>query len=90
MDLFFILPLDRLQYYRKLYDKLLKSTREGKSDWKLLKRSCERLEVLVEGAEERLNLDVNMAHSRSTSRSGVDSRTSYATSNTANSVDPHS
>lgn len=60
VDLFFILPLDRLHFYRKLYDKLLKSTREGKSDWRLLKRSCERLEVMVEGVEERLGKDVNV------------------------------
>jgi hypothetical protein len=60
IDLFFILPLDRLQYYRKLYDKLLRSTREGKSDWKLLKRSCEKLEVLVEGVENKLGADVNV------------------------------
>lgn len=89
IDLFFVLPLDRLQYYRKLYDKLLKSTREGKSDWKLLKRSCERLEVLVEGVEERLDYDVNNPLSRAGSSNGLDSRTSLATSMAASSTDNH-
>lgn len=64
LDGFFILPFDRLQYYREMYDRLLRTTKEGKSDWRMLKRSCERLEVLVEGVEQRLGKDVNVAESR--------------------------
>nr|AAV28743.1 GEF1p [Cryptococcus gattii] len=58
LDALFILPYTRLRYYRKLYTRLLRSTKEGKSDHKLLVVANERLEKLVREVEARLELDV--------------------------------
>nr|KIR86149.1 hypothetical protein I308_03684 [Cryptococcus tetragattii IND107] len=58
LDALFILPYTRLRYYRKLYTRLLRSTKEGKSDHKLLVVANERLEKLVREVEVRLELDV--------------------------------
>ncbi|WVO23777.1 uncharacterized protein IAS62_005134 [Cryptococcus decagattii] len=58
LDALFILPYTRLRYYRKLYTRLLRSTKEGKSDHKLLVVANERLEKLVGEVEVRLELDV--------------------------------
>jgi hypothetical protein len=52
MDVLFELPGERLRYYKKLYDKLLKSTQEGKSDHLLLVKANEKLDFLLVGMEE--------------------------------------
>ncbi|KAH8924876.1 hypothetical protein BT69DRAFT_37102 [Atractiella rhizophila] len=51
MTSLFTLPMSRLLYYQKLYGRLLKSTKEGRSDHKLLLGTCEKLRVLVEEFE---------------------------------------
>ncbi|WVW78728.1 hypothetical protein I302_100688 [Kwoniella bestiolae CBS 10118] len=59
LDALFILPYTRLRYYKKLYSRLLRSTKEGRSDHKLLMVANERLEDLVNIVESRLEADVS-------------------------------
>lgn len=59
LDALFLLPFGRLRYYRKLYARLLRSTKEGRSDHKLLVVANQRLEALVERVEGRLDMDVS-------------------------------
>ncbi|WRT65017.1 uncharacterized protein IL334_001958 [Kwoniella shivajii] len=72
LDALFILPYTRLRYYRKLYARLLRSTKEGRSDHKLLVVANQRLEELVNQVETRLESDVSEEDliSASTSTSG--------------------
>jgi hypothetical protein len=58
LDSLFLLPYTRLRYYKKLYARLLRSTKEGRSDHRLLLVANERLERLVAGVERRLEVDV--------------------------------
>ena len=58
LDALFILPYARIRYYRKLYARLLRSTKEGRSDHKLLVIANQRLESLVSDVESRLEVDV--------------------------------
>lgn len=59
LDALFILPYTRLRYYRKLYARLLRSTKEGRSDHRLLLVANQRLEALVSECEARLDVDVS-------------------------------
>jgi hypothetical protein len=59
LDALFILPYQRLRYYRKLYARLLRNTKEGRSDHRMLVSANQRLDVLVSDAEARLEFDVN-------------------------------
>ncbi|OCF59079.1 hypothetical protein L486_03578 [Kwoniella mangroviensis CBS 10435] len=59
LDALFILPYTRLRYYKKLYSRLLRSTKEGRSDHKLLVVANQRLEDLVNIVESRLEADVS-------------------------------
>jgi hypothetical protein len=59
LDALFILPYSRLRYYRKLYARLLRSTKEGRSDHRLLVVANQRLDSLVSQTESRLETDVN-------------------------------
>ena len=56
LDALFILPYARLRYYRKLYARLLRSTKEGRSDHRLV--ASQRLEALVVEVEARLEVDI--------------------------------
>ena len=58
LDALFLLPYARLRYYRKLYARLLRSTKEGRSDHRLLVVANQRLEGLVTQTESRLEMDV--------------------------------
>lgn len=58
LDALFILPYTRLRYYRKLYARLLRSTKEGRTDHRLLVVANQRLDVLVSQTESRLEMDV--------------------------------
>lgn len=58
LDALFLLPYTRLRYYRKLYARLLRSTKEGRSDHRLLLVANQRLETLVADVESRLEMDV--------------------------------
>ena len=58
LDALFLLPFNRLRYYRKLYARLLRSTKEGRSDHRLLVVANQRLEGLVSQLEGRLEMDV--------------------------------
>jgi hypothetical protein len=58
LDVLFLLPYTRLRYYRKLYARLLRSTKEGRSDHRLLVVANQRLDGLVYQAESRLEMDV--------------------------------
>lgn len=58
LDALFLLPFARLRYYRKLYARLLRSTKEGRSDHRLLLVANQRLEGLVSQIEGRLEMDV--------------------------------
>jgi hypothetical protein len=70
LDALFILPYTRLRYYRKLYARLLRSTKEGRSDHRLLVVANQRLEALVELVEGRLELDVSEEPEVTTSAPG--------------------
>jgi hypothetical protein len=59
LDALFLLPYNRLRYYRKLYSRLLQNTVEGRSDHRLLDASVRRLETLVDDVEGRLEFDVS-------------------------------
>lgn len=59
LDALFILPYARLRYYRKLYARLLRSTKEGRSDHRLLVVANQRLGTLVSEVEARLEVDVS-------------------------------
>ncbi|CAG8465277.1 4206_t:CDS:10 [Ambispora gerdemannii] len=48
LDFFFEMPLTRLQYYKKLYMRLLKSTAPGRSDHQLLFSANQRLDILID------------------------------------------
>lgn len=52
LDVLFLLPTERLAYYKRLYARLLKSTQEGRSDHALLVAANERLDHLLELCEE--------------------------------------
>jgi hypothetical protein len=58
LDALFLLPYTRLRYYRKLYARLLRSTKEGRSDHRLLVVANQRLEGLVNQTQSRLEVDV--------------------------------
>jgi hypothetical protein len=58
LDTLFMLPRQRLKYYRKLYGRLLKSTTEGRSDHRLLTSAVERLDYLMQTLDERASIDV--------------------------------
>ncbi|RXK37597.1 hypothetical protein M231_05139 [Tremella mesenterica] len=59
LDALFLLPFTRLRYYRKLYARLLRATKEGRSDHRLLLVATERLDSLISQIESRLELDVS-------------------------------
>lgn len=59
LDAFFLLPFNRLRYYRKLYTRLLRATKEGRSDHRLLVVANQRLETLIAQIESRLEMDVH-------------------------------
>ena len=70
LDALFLLPFTRLRYYRKLYARLLRSTKEGRSDHRLLVVANQRLEALVELVEGRLDMDVSDGELESPDRVG--------------------
>lgn len=53
LDGLFALPPKRLQYYKKLYSRLLKTTSPGRSDHRLLVGANETLDKLIATCEER-------------------------------------
>ncbi|ODN96427.1 hypothetical protein L198_04141 [Cryptococcus wingfieldii CBS 7118] len=59
LDALFVLPYTRLRYYRKLYTRLLRSTKEGRKDHGLLMAANDRLDKLAETVELRLEMDVS-------------------------------
>lgn len=71
LDAFFLLPYTRLRYYRKLYARLLRSTKEGRSDHRLLVVANQRLDSLVALVEGRLEVDVADEEQTPVSNSGV-------------------
>ncbi|KAK8846747.1 hypothetical protein IAR55_005834 [Kwoniella newhampshirensis] len=74
LDALFILPYTRLRYYRKLYARLLRSTKEGRSDHRLLVVANERLDGLVNEVESRLEMDVSEEDGQESGSSGQRSR----------------
>ncbi|KAF7800025.1 hypothetical protein EIP86_011268 [Pleurotus ostreatoroseus] len=58
LDALFLLPKERLLYYRKLYSRLLKSTAPGRSDHRLLTGALEKLDGLLSTLDERASLHV--------------------------------
>jgi hypothetical protein len=102
LDALFILPFTRLRYYRKLYARLLRSTKEGRSDHRLLVVANQRLDGLVSQTEARLELDVSEEDSMDASRSPtggersrepswpINERVSRTSSAAESSIDSHS
>ncbi|KAF8140172.1 hypothetical protein EV363DRAFT_1393087 [Boletus edulis] len=62
LDALFLLPKGRLQYYRKLYSRLLKSTTPGRSDHRLLTGALVKLDDLLATLDERANTNVGIPH----------------------------
>lgn len=62
LDALFLLPRSRLQYYRKLYGRLLKSTTPGRSDYRLLTGAIEKLNSLLSTLDSRAHIKVGVAH----------------------------
>ena len=100
LDALFILPYARLRYYKKLYARLLRSTKEGRSDHRLVVVANQRLETLVSDVETRLEVDVgedeipdgNAPSSGNGSREQswqVNERESRASSGRNSSLDSH-
>jgi len=58
LDALFLLPKGRLQYYRKLYSKLLKSMVPGRSDHRLLTGALVKLDGLLATLDDRANTRV--------------------------------
>ena len=58
LDALFLLPRARLKYYKKLYSRLLKSTKPGRSDHKLLLSATETLDTLYQLVESRIDIRV--------------------------------
>jgi len=58
LDRLFLQPRARLKYYKKLYSRLLKSTRPGRSDHALLLSATETLDRLFQRVEARLTVSV--------------------------------
>ncbi|KAF9229387.1 hypothetical protein BS17DRAFT_689291 [Gyrodon lividus] len=58
LDALFLLPKGRLQYYRKLYSRLLKSTTPGRSDHRLLTGALEKLDGLLTTLDNRAHIRV--------------------------------
>ena len=54
----FLLPKVRLKYYKKLYNRLLKSTTPGRSDHRLLIGALDKLDRLLSTLEDRANFKV--------------------------------
>lgn len=52
LDDFFELPLARLRFYKKLYNRLLRNTQPGRSDHVLLANANKKLDMLVERAQQ--------------------------------------
>ncbi|TFY58060.1 hypothetical protein EVJ58_g6652 [Rhodofomes roseus] len=58
LDQLFLLPKERLNYYRKLYSRLLKGTSPGRSDHRLLSSAMDKLGKLLNTLDDRLPMDV--------------------------------
>ncbi|CDZ97091.1 Invasion-inducing protein TIAM1/CDC24 and related RhoGEF GTPases [Phaffia rhodozyma] len=76
LDCFFVLPYNRLRYYKKLYSRLLKSTQPGRSDHGLLVGANDRLNALLEKTKSRLDMTVDggkISRDQATARASVSS-----------------
>lgn len=78
LDALFLLPFTRLRYYRKLYARLLRSTKEGRSDHRLLVVANQKLESLVSQVESRLEMDVADEEQGSLNGDGASRDQTYA------------
>ena len=58
LDELFILPKGRIKYYKKLYNRLLKSTTPGRSDHRLLSGALDKLDKLLSTIESRASVRV--------------------------------
>ncbi|KAI1793944.1 hypothetical protein LXA43DRAFT_884779 [Ganoderma leucocontextum] len=58
LDELFILPKGRIKYYKKLYNRLLKSTAPGRSDHRMLSGALEKLDQLLATIDSRSNVRV--------------------------------
>jgi hypothetical protein len=58
LDRLFLLPRARLKYYKKLYSRLLKSTKPGRSDHTLLLSATDTLDRLFQRVEAQLSVSV--------------------------------
>lgn len=65
LDALFLLPKARLKYYKKLYNRLLKSTAPGRSDHRLLIGALDKLDKLLATVEGREALAVGSSSSSS-------------------------
>ena len=66
LDQLFMLPTCRLSYYKRLYSRLLKSTKEGRSDHQLLVSSNQAILALLDACEEARQRHVSPAEEGNT------------------------
>lgn len=61
LDELFLLPRGRIKYYKKLYNRLLKSTAPGRSDHRMLTGALEKLDQLLTTIDTRSEVRVGGA-----------------------------
>ena len=59
LDELFLLPKGRIKYYKKLYNRLLKSTTPGRSDHRMLTGALEKLDKLLATIDSRASVRVD-------------------------------
>ena len=64
LDDLFLLPKDRLGYYKKLYSRLLKSTTPGRSDHRLLTGALDKLDGLLDTLDHRASVRVDAGYNQ--------------------------
>ncbi|KAI6162269.1 hypothetical protein EDD17DRAFT_1580833 [Pisolithus thermaeus] len=77
LDALFLLPKGRLQYYRKLYSRLLKSTTPGRSDYRLLTGALEKLDTLLETLDSRVSCRVEAYSLSAATSEGADEQRAH-------------
>ncbi|KAI0778579.1 hypothetical protein BD413DRAFT_601314 [Trametes elegans] len=58
LDQLFLLPKGRIKYYKKLYNRLLKSTTPGRSDHRLLSGALDKFDKLLATLDSRMHMRV--------------------------------
>lgn len=52
LDVLFGLPMERVRYYKRLFERLRRNTKEGRQDWEMIMKACRGVEDLERLADE--------------------------------------